>query len=74
MDYSRDMHTGVARERRGDVFLRFFIIEGSFVVEYLGNEYFEDDNGVGKIFGMKMVVFWSLTLLRLLVSFFGDTM
>ena len=67
------MHTGVARERRGDLFLRFFNIEGSFVVEYLGNAYFEEDHCVGKSFRMKMVVFGSLRLLRLLDPFFGDT-
>ena len=52
VDSSPDMHTGVARERRGDVFLRFLYVEGFFVVEYVGNAYFEEDHGVGKIFRM----------------------
>ena len=66
------MHTGVARERRGDVFLRFLYIEGSFVVEYVGNAYFEEDHCFGKSFVMEMVVFGSLSLLRFLDPFFGD--
>ena len=72
LDSSRDMQTGKARERRGDSFLDFVVVFINFLFTNLAEDISSGNHCVWSNFLTKIVVFWSLSLLKFLDQFFAD--